>query len=89
MNNAWLAIEDAEEDEEESGVFMGVFNRPPAEIARSLPRPITPSFEKSPNFNFHPNKLQQPITSDNYLESPTFRNRTTGFICGRSLVSVF
>ncbi len=44
MDNPWISSTDSDDISipESDGIFMGIFNRPPAEIARSLPRPINP-----------------------------------------------
>ena len=89
MENPWLCVEDIDEQEQVNGAYMGVFNRPPSVIARSLPRPMTPSPNRVPQFQISSSKVQAEITSEDYLESPVLRSHTPGFLCGRSLVSVF
>ena len=87
MENPWFCV-DEQEEEEQDGVYMGVFNRPPSEIARQLSRPLTPSFAAVPSFNFNPSKGEE-IKNEVYLESPVMEGRSSSLICGHSLVSVF
>ena len=90
MENPWLFVEDIDEPEEENGTFMGVFNRPPSEIARSLPRPLTPSINRIPQFIFDPSKIQNQISTQDSLESPMFDSHSPSSVTyGPQLVSVF
>lgn len=90
MQNPWLTIEDYDDSEDADGsCFMGVFNRPPAEIAASLPRPQTP-------FGYPVKMALQTKFVEEYssyssceVESPVIHGRPSTFFMNESLVSVF
>ncbi|EAX91996.1 hypothetical protein TVAG_001660 [Trichomonas vaginalis G3] len=42
MDSIWFQVDDSDEELEESGKYMGVFNQRPEQIAAWLPRPQTP-----------------------------------------------
>ena len=53
MENPWLSVDSYDSDDFEDGnsnCFLGVFNRPPSQIALSLERPQTPFVPR--NFGF-------------------------------------
>ncbi|EAY13977.1 hypothetical protein TVAG_491150 [Trichomonas vaginalis G3] len=88
MQNPWFDVDDFDDSEDANGsCFMGVFNRHPAEIAASLPRPSTP-------FGYPQRMSIQTKFSDEYssssceAESPVIHSRPQNIFQG-SLVSVF
>ena len=91
MLNPWLQVEDFDEEDDGSDVFMGVFTRPPAEIAASLPRPPTPfNFQASPQ-TLPP--IQTKLSSISLsrsmdVESPVIHSRPQPLFTN-SLVTVF
>ena len=89
MQNPWLSVEECEEDC--SDCFMGVFTRPPAEIAASLPRPLTPFYNPQSSVPPIHTKLSEisPISSSSSIEveSPVIHARAQAIF--NSLVTVF
>ena len=84
MQNPWLCV-DSFDDEEDDGVFMGVFNRSPAEIAKHLNRPQTPSFGKI-QMSYNKN---EDFREEESVESPVIRGHSADLFCGNPFVAVF
>lgn len=89
MQNPWLAVDDYEESDEGNGFcFMGVFNRRPAEIAASLPRPQTP-FGYPQRMTIQTKFAEEYSSSSCEVESPVIQPCSHSLMMHGSLVSVF
>lgn len=90
MQNPWLIVDEIDEAEDTDGTsFMGVFNRPPAEIAASLPRPMTP-FADAENYSIQSKFVEEYSSSSSCdIESPAIFARSQNVNYSGSLISVF
>ena len=89
MQNPWLSVDPFDESDD-TDCFMGVFTRPPAEIAASLPRPLTPfNYPQSSIPPINTKIAEISIASSLDVESPVIHSRPQPFFMSNSLVTVF